>query len=199
LDFLIFFSYRWINQDRSLNTPDDANHTQYRRMLDATEMFLQQNPSVDRERLCIWMVRLSQLHDIKAVEANTVLLQDFACVDQDDPGAGVSSLPIIITQCDVVISLVDDTYYERAWCCVEAMMISQLEGSSYQKTVHQWYEHIVSGTEPSGATTNSGEWALQRARQRPLNMKDKKLAFEHDRPKVMFLERQSTLLGRVIG
>ena len=78
-------------------------------------------------------------------------------------------------------------------------MISQLEGSPYQKTVHQWYEHMVSGTEPSGAATNSGEWTLQRARQQPLNMKDKQLAFEHDRPKVMFLERQSTLLGRVVG
>jgi hypothetical protein len=56
LDFLIFFSYRWINQDRSLNTPDDANGTQYQRMLHAIGLFLQQNPGVDVEKLGIWMV-----------------------------------------------------------------------------------------------------------------------------------------------
>jgi hypothetical protein len=56
LDFLIFFSYRWINQDRSLNTPDDANGTQYQRMLHATDLFLQQNPGIDVEKLGIWMV-----------------------------------------------------------------------------------------------------------------------------------------------
>jgi len=58
LDFLIFFSYRWINTDRSLNTPDDADHTQYRRMLDAIEQFLEANTDVDMEMLCIWMVSL---------------------------------------------------------------------------------------------------------------------------------------------
>jgi len=56
VDYLIFFSYRWINADRSLNTPDDSNHTQYQRMLAATEQFLKVNEEVDREKLCIWMV-----------------------------------------------------------------------------------------------------------------------------------------------
>jgi hypothetical protein len=60
LDVLVFFSYRWVNQDRSLNTPDDADHTQYRRMLDAAEQFLRQNPTVDADKLCIWMVGLGR-------------------------------------------------------------------------------------------------------------------------------------------
>lgn len=58
LEFLIFFSYRWINQDRGLNTPDDANGTQYRRMLHAIDLFLQKDPEVDVEKLGIWMVCL---------------------------------------------------------------------------------------------------------------------------------------------
>jgi hypothetical protein len=43
----------------------------------------------------------------------------------------------------------------------------------------------------------TGEWTLRRARDLMLNMKDKKLTYEHDRPKVMFLARQSGLLGRL--
>jgi tetratricopeptide (TPR) repeat protein len=54
-DALIFFSYRWINHDPGCNTPDDATNTQYRRMIDAAELFLQQNILVEAERLGIWM------------------------------------------------------------------------------------------------------------------------------------------------
>jgi hypothetical protein len=97
LGMLIFFSYRWINQDRSLNTPDDANHTQYRRMLNAVDLFLEQNPSVDKAKLCIWMVsRIS--HGMLCWDTDNPPFQDFACVDQDNPGTGVSALPIIITR-----------------------------------------------------------------------------------------------------
>ncbi|KAK4124340.1 hypothetical protein N657DRAFT_680349 [Parathielavia appendiculata] len=180
LDVLVFFSYRWLNQDKSLNTPDDANHTQYRRMLDAAELYMQQNPSVDETKLCVWM--------------------DFACVDQDNPGTGVSALPIIITQCDAVISLVDDTYYDRAWCCVEAMMIAQLRRAVRSKSnFHAWYEHKAVagaiGQSGNGDSTTRG-WTLQKAPTHPsLDMKDKKLTYELDRPKVMFLERQSRFLG----
>ncbi|KAK3368033.1 hypothetical protein B0H63DRAFT_536265 [Podospora didyma] len=47
---------------------------------------------IDREKLGIWM--------------------DFACVEQDNPSAGVSALPIMVAQCDAVISLTGDSYYE---------------------------------------------------------------------------------------
>ncbi|KAK4232786.1 hypothetical protein C8A03DRAFT_39583, partial [Achaetomium macrosporum] len=176
-DALVFFSYRWINQDADRNTPDDANHTQYRRMIDAAELFLQRNPSVKAEKLCIWM--------------------DFACVDQDDPGPGLSALPIIVIQCDAVVSLVDDTYYERVWCCVEAMMIYKL---TYPSVYGQrWYEHVhaSAATDPDQSDGGVGEWILQRGRRVPLSLRDKKLTYERDRPKVMFLQRQSRLLQMV--
>ncbi len=121
--------------------------------------------------------------------------KDFACVDQDNPGSGVSALPIIITQCDAVISLVDKTYYTRAWCCVEAKMISQLT-QGWNTNPHQWYEHLPVVTNTAGkGDEGSVEWTLNKAREdlNP-NMKDKKLTYEHDRAKVMFLERQCGLL-----
>jgi tetratricopeptide (TPR) repeat protein len=55
--FVIFFSYRWINKEPGAVSPDDSKNTQYRRMITATEQFLKLHPSVDRERLSIWMVR----------------------------------------------------------------------------------------------------------------------------------------------
>ena len=54
--FVIFFSYRWIGKDFGISSPDDTENTQYRRMIDATEKFLVHNPTVDRERLSIWVV-----------------------------------------------------------------------------------------------------------------------------------------------
>ncbi|KAK0702323.1 hypothetical protein B0H67DRAFT_604614 [Lasiosphaeris hirsuta] len=147
---------------QSLNTLDDTSHTQYRRMLGAIELLLQANPAIDVQKLCIWM--------------------DFACVGQDSPGIGVSALPFIITQCDAVISLVDDAYYDRAWCCVEAMMISQLQRPTSRHPIHRWYEHIPLKAKHNAENTT--KWGLHRARGMSL---------------IMFLERQSRLLGEVIS
>lgn len=66
VEYLIFFSYRWINSEQSLNTPDDANHTQYHRMLDAIGKFLKVHLEVDSEKLCIWMVSLTFLYNASA-------------------------------------------------------------------------------------------------------------------------------------
>ena len=63
-EFIIFFSYRWINTDPLRVSPDDVNHTQYRRMLSAVEMFLKLHPSVSRERLCVWMVSSQSICNI---------------------------------------------------------------------------------------------------------------------------------------
>ena len=91
-------------------------------------------------------------------------------------------------------------------------MIGGLECSHARyTTVHRWYEHMsvdaaaaaavaspsTSPEQSDGRSSETGKWTLQRARGLPLNMKDKKLTYEHDRPKVMFLERQSGLLGRL--
>lgn len=55
-EFVIFFSYRWINKDPWTSSPDDTRNTQYRWMVRAVEDFLRLHPSVDRERLSIWVV-----------------------------------------------------------------------------------------------------------------------------------------------
>ena len=55
-DYVIFFSYRWINKGPGASSPDDVNNTQYRRMIGAIEEFLGIHPSIDRQRLGIWMV-----------------------------------------------------------------------------------------------------------------------------------------------
>jgi len=166
VDFVIFFSYRWINKDRSRDTPDDIGNTQYRRMLGAIELFLQKHPGmVDVAKLGVWM--------------------DFACVDQDNPRTGVSALPLIITQCDAVISLIDEEYYDRAWCCVEAMMIARLWNRPGR---HLWYEQVED--------RETGGWKLRKPVELNLDMREKLLSYEEDRPKVLFLERQCRLLGR---
>ena len=55
-DYVIFFSYRWINKSPGATSPDDVNNTQYRRMIRAVEEFLEMHPSIDRQKLGIWMV-----------------------------------------------------------------------------------------------------------------------------------------------
>ena len=90
-----------------------------------------------------------------------------------------------LAQCNAMISLVDKQYYERSWCCVEVLMVQTL---SKAYGLHMWYEHII---DPA-----SGEGSLQPG---PLNLKismaDKHVTLEADRPKLLFLERQTMLLG----
>ncbi|OQV09935.1 Tetratricopeptide repeat-containing protein isoform 2 [Cladophialophora immunda] len=166
-EFIIFFSYRWINNEGDISLPDDAENTQYHRMVHATQDFLKIHSEVNPDRLCIWL--------------------DYACIDQDDPTPGVTALPLLLAQCNAVISLVDDDYYRRAWCVLETVMIRTLE-KSYQK--HKWYEYA-----PKSACSDRKEWTL---RAGPLNLDitaaDKRLTVEGDRPKILFLERQTQLL-----
>ncbi|UKZ75830.1 hypothetical protein TrVFT333_003524 [Trichoderma virens FT-333] len=174
--FVIFFSYRWLNPmiGQDGGTPDDGNHTQYARMMQAIENFLKEHKDVDSKCLQIWI--------------------DYACVNQDDPTKGVAALPMILAQCDAVISLTDDQYYDRAWCCVEVMMISALR-KSYN--VHLWYEQPIEGETADVVAPDAKRYG--KLREAPMDlgiqMIDKKLSFEDDRPKVLFLERQSKLLA----
>ena len=95
---------------------------------------------------------------------------------------------MILAQCDVVISLVDDEYHNRAWCSVEAMMISTLM-KSYG--VHEWYEQPAwgNGDAQRYGPLRPGPTGLE------IRMAEKTLSYEGDRPTVLFLERQSKLLG----
>jgi tetratricopeptide (TPR) repeat protein len=58
--FIIFCSYRWIAKgprvEGSAFSPDDAELTQYHRMLRAIEQFLRRHSDVNRDQLCIWIV-----------------------------------------------------------------------------------------------------------------------------------------------
>lgn len=119
-------------------------------------------------------------------------VQDYSCVDQESPSAGVNALPMIVAQCGAVISLVDNEYYERAWCSVEIAFIQQLRKSYHR---HLWYEHVrvstdvVSGRGKDQYVLREAPTGFEVSRAR------KKLSYELDRPKVLFLERQSKLLG----
>ncbi|KAG9199716.1 hypothetical protein G6514_008271 [Epicoccum nigrum] len=89
---------KWIGKGSAKDipdpSPDDSVHTQYRRMLRAIEQFLDLRKEVDRHQLGIWI--------------------DFACVDQDNQKSGVAALPMNLAQCNAMISLTDDDYYNRS-------------------------------------------------------------------------------------
>ena len=61
-DFLIFFSYRWINKNPWLPNPlpDDSENTQFHRIISATEAFLALHPSINRDKLGVWIVSIPQ-------------------------------------------------------------------------------------------------------------------------------------------
>ncbi|KAF2830273.1 hypothetical protein CC86DRAFT_342904 [Ophiobolus disseminans] len=157
--FVIFFSYRWIGGD----VPDDSKNTQWKRMISCAEAFLVQNPDVRLETLGIWL--------------------DLACIDQDNDEtrrSGIDALPLAVTQCNAMISLVDPTYYTRAWCVVEVMLIRELQ-RAYK--FHVWQEE--------------SDGSLQKAdKNRVVDLNNLGLSREDDRPSVDFLLRQSALLGK---
>lgn len=105
---------------------------------------------------------------------------------------GVSALPMIVAQCNAVISLLDEKYHTRAWCSVEVMLVQTLRRSY---GLHLWYEQVL--LQPDEKSQGGGKkWALQEApMDLEISMADKQLSLEEDRSKVLFLERQSKLLG----
>ena len=106
-------------------------------------------------------------------------------MDQDHQRPGVAALPMNLAQCNAMISLIDEEYYERSWCCIEVLMMQTLR-KAYG--IHQWYEHVI---EPGTAEEflRTGPWDLD------INMAEKQVTYESDRSKILFLERQTRLLG----
>ena len=100
-------------------------------------------------------------------------------MNQENPASGVAALPMILSQCDAMISLIDDQYYDRAWCSVEVLLISRLKRSY---NMHGWYE------QKKDHMTKHGPVDID------INMAEKQLSYERDRENVMFLERQVKLL-----
>ncbi|PKS12586.1 hypothetical protein jhhlp_000794 [Lomentospora prolificans] len=167
-EYIVFISYRWLKVANVTTSPDDQNNTQYNRVIAAVERLLQLHPDISPSRLSIWL--------------------DYACVDQEGPAKGVAALPMILAQCNAVVSLVDDEYYTRAWCSVEVMMVQTLKKSYH---LHEWYEQ----------TREDGGQGLPQWILRPgpmdivITMADKRVTLEEDRAKTLFLERQTRLLG----
>lgn len=178
VDYIVFFSYVWCHNKTGVPSPDDEQNTQYRRMLVAAEHFLSLHPSVNPNKLGIWIV--SCLRYLPLRGNLTSSSKDVACVDQTSPAAGVNALPMNLMQCDAVISLVDDRYYTRAWCSVEVLMVQILRRAW---GMHLWYVHDKQGG------------LMEGPRDLEINMSGTVLSFEEERPKIVFLERQSKLLG----
>ena len=245
-EVIIFFSYRWINKEPGALSPDDAENTQYKRMITAAEEYLRLHPGVNRERFSVWVVshtprlfcvsfaglaRFSTAfcfvwHRTQAIlfQLSDLFSQDHACVDQDDPMPGVSALLMIIAQCNALISLIDDIYYQRAWCSVEVMMVQALKRSYH---MHEWYEHVPAPegvpeealaedalnanprppdtgheTDQSSISNAPESGRIEKSstlRPGPMDMNiimaENQLKYESDWPKVLFLERQSRLLS----
>jgi tetratricopeptide (TPR) repeat protein len=63
-EFIIFISYRWINREPGAKSPDDTNHTQYRRIQSAVARFLRLHPSIDSSKLGIWIVSCLNLSNL---------------------------------------------------------------------------------------------------------------------------------------
>jgi hypothetical protein len=108
-------------------------------------------------------------------------------VDQEDgkfKAAGIVSLPLNLAQCNAMISLVDDEYYERAWCAAEVMMIQTLR-KAYK--FHMWYQDKFDEITQS-------QILVEVATDVEIDMAKKNVTYESDRPTLLFLERQTKLL-----
>lgn len=57
--FIIFLSYRWLGK----GSPDDKQNTQYHRMIDALEMYLEMHPWLNHGQISVWLV--SQPHCLR--------------------------------------------------------------------------------------------------------------------------------------
>lgn len=105
-------------------------------------------------------------------------------MDQDHQEPGVAALLMNLAQCDAMISLVDDRYYDRSWCCVEVLMMQTLV-KAYG--IHLWYEHIIDSEGVECLRSGPMHMGIQ--------MSEKQVTYDSDRLKLQFLERQTRLLG----
>ncbi|KAK5083375.1 hypothetical protein LTR24_007664 [Lithohypha guttulata] len=169
--YIIFFSHQWVRKNPWSTSPDDKERALYERTIRATDDFLKAHPSIDRDSVGIWI--------------------DFVCIDQDNPTPGISALPMIVAQCDALISLVDEGYHDRAWCSVEVMMVLALRRRC---KLHTWYEYKNSPM-TARESPNLDVCGLQVGLENlDIELARKHLSHEGDRQKVLFLEGLSRLL-----
>jgi tetratricopeptide (TPR) repeat protein len=192
-EYVIFISYRWMGNGSQLSShdTDSVQHTQYKRVRSAVGDFLDTHPEKSPEKIAVWLVRVIS-YTLLLSPCPYLYSQDSACIDQDETAKkvrGISSLPLIIAQCDAIISLVDDTYYSRAWCAVEVLLMQTM--ALYKR--HECFEHLLN--DPSSDPVNGH--LQQRVRSFEVDkISDPRVTYESDRPLIAFLVRQSKLLGR---
>lgn len=90
-----------------------------------------------------------------------------------------------LAQCNAMISLLDDSYYNRSWFRVEVLVLQVL--SRVYDGVYLWYEQ-----------SDDAAGHIRPLRPGPnlvIDMSQKHVTYESDRPKLLFLERQIRLLG----
>ncbi|KJX97106.1 hypothetical protein TI39_contig558g00004 [Zymoseptoria brevis] len=149
--------------------PDDGANAQYSRMLNAVEALICQR-GLTAEHVGLWL--------------------DIACIDQEDVESrarGIDSLPMAVLQCDVMISLEDDEYYNRAWYAVEVRLMQELIGACHK---HERWRHVLLSRE------NTADGLLERGQERSqVPITSLSVTVKSDLPKIDFLMRQSKLLG----
>lgn len=183
---ILYLAYRWIHKHpiSGKTANDDVEHTQFRRMLRALEDYFHVRPEIERDHVGIWLV---SNHSSMHMHDSSNLSQDSACVDRKNPKPGIAALPINLAQCDVLITVEDEHFWERAWCSIEALMMQILRRSF---NVHKWYRYA-----PEGGM-DDGLWTLEEASlDTDIDMASKTMTWEEDRGKISFLERQARLLS----
>lgn len=84
-----------------------------------------------------------------------------------------------------MISIIDDKYYDRSWCCTEVKMMQTLR---HAYNIHLWYEDVHD-------PTTGDDYLRPGPMDLEINIADKELTYEADRSELLFLERQTLLLG----
>ena len=102
---------------------------------------------------------------------------------------GVNSLAAVIRQVDAVISLVDDSYFERAWCSVEVAFTQRLRGKN---GVPLWY--VDEEVRPISANSAAASHLVEAKPVECAGPDLLKLSYETDRPTVKFLFLQASLI-----
>ncbi|OQO05789.1 hypothetical protein B0A48_09884 [Cryoendolithus antarcticus] len=186
--YIVFFSYEWRRRRVGrLNEPDDNDHTQYNRMVDAVELLLENQDKTTRTR--------------KLTRDRVFIWLDVASIDQNNqvPGAqgsGVSALPLVVTLCNTVISLVDDSYFSRAWCAVEALLMQSLV--SYGHHAHLEHHAPQLGTDKQQARgTLIPSRRLKQLQDVATNDTKYAVTKLEDRASIRFLARQAQLLEKL--
>jgi len=92
---LIFVSHKWLQH----GLPDDPTDTKAQLLVEWADWYASRYPA---RNVYFWI--------------------DWCCVDQEQPGPGIRSLPLYIGACTDLISIQMGPYRESAWCAVEKVL-----------------------------------------------------------------------------